>query len=271
MNGRDAIATPGTPERALLDLVRPDTLPRHIAIIMDGNGRWAQARGLQRIEGHRAGRSAVKTTVETAARLGVSIVTLYAFSTENWKRPAREVGMLWRLLTDFVDAELDNFKRQNLRFRTIGDIGRLDGKVRRYLERAVTATRDCTGTLVQIALNYSGRHEITRLVQRAVNEAAAGRLRGKSVDEHWVHQHLDTAGLPDPDLMIRTSGEQRISNFLLWQIAYSEIYFSDVLWPDFGVRELLEAIVAYQQRDRRFGGINETPADSPPEVLPVEA
>lgn len=271
MKNLDSIAKPGTPERALLEQIRPESLPQHIAIIMDGNGRWAQGRGMQRVEGHRAGRKAVKSTVETAARLGVSIVTLYAFSTENWKRPAREVGMLWRLLTEFVDAELDNFRRENLRFRTIGDIGRLDGKVRRYLERAVSATQECTGTLVQIALNYSGRHEITRLVRNAVGEAAAGRLRKKTIDEDWIHRHLDTVGLPDPDLLIRTSGEQRISNFLLWQIAYSEIYFSDVFWPDFDTLELLRAIVAYQRRDRRYGGINELAQSSPAGGSPVQA
>jgi undecaprenyl diphosphate synthase len=270
MNDLDAIAKPGTPERVQLDLVRPEALPHHIAVIMDGNGRWAQARGLPRVEGHRAGREAVKTTVETAARLGISVVTLYAFSTENWKRPAREVGMLWRLLTEFIDAELDTFKQENLRFRTIGDTGRLDGKVRRYLQRAVNATSSCTGTLIQIALNYSGRHEITRLVQGAVAEAAAGRLRPGAVDEDWISRHLDTKGMPDPDLLIRTSGEQRISNFLLWQVAYSEIYFSKVLWPDFGTRELLEAIVAYQKRDRRYGGIKEA-APAQAEVQSFEA
>ena len=252
---KDGIARPGTPERQTLDELRPDRMPRHIAIIMDGNGRWAHARNLPRVEGHRAGAKAVRITLETAARLEIEVITLYAFSTENWKRPKLEVRALWSLLKEFIDSQLETFKKNNLRFGTIGDLERLDPSVRQYLNMAGRATRNCTGTLVQIALNYSGRHELGRVFKEAVTDAADGRLKPEAVDEGWINRHLDTAGTPDPDLLIRTSGEQRISNFLLWQIAYSEIYFTDVLWPDFGIHEFLEAIRAYQQRDRRFGGL----------------
>lgn len=257
---KDGIALPGTPERDLLELVLPDELPQHVAIIMDGNGRWAQARNLPRVEGHRAGIRAVRASVETAARLGIPTVTLYAFSTENWKRPALEVKALWGLAKNFIDAELDTFKRNNLRFRTIGDISRLDTSVQRYLKRAMTATAECTGTLVQIALNYSGRNEITRMVRNAVNRAADGDLQPESITEQWIDDHLDTAGTPDPDLLIRTSGEFRLSNFLLWQVAYSEIYISQVLWPDFDAAEFLKATLSYQKRERRFGGLSSEPA-----------
>lgn len=256
MIDRDGIALPGTPERQLLDELRPDRMPRHIAIIMDGNGRWARARNLSRIQGHRAGAQAVRTALETAARLDIEVITLYAFSTENWKRPKLEIRALWGLLKEFIDSQLDTFKKNNLRFGTIGDLGRLDPSVRKYLDRARHVTRDCTGTLVKIALNYSGRHELSRVLREAVADAGQGRLNPEEIDEDWINRHLDTAGTPDPDLLIRTSGEQRVSNFLLWQIAYSEIYFTEVLWPDFGVTEFLEAIQSYQQRHRRFGGLD---------------
>lgn len=255
MMDKNGIARPGTPERRILDEIRPENLPRHVAVIMDGNGRWAKARNLSRVQGHRAGAQAVRTTLDTAARLGIEVITLYAFSTENWKRPTVEVRALWALLKEFIDSELDTFKKNNLRFQTIGDLERLEPSVRKHLDRARHATRDCTGTVVQIALNYSGRHELSRVIQAAVADAGQGRLKSTAIDEDWVDQHLDTAGTPDPDLLIRTSGEQRISNFLLWQIAYSEIYFTEVLWPDFGATEFLEAIRTYQRRDRRFGGL----------------
>lgn len=257
------IAEPGTPEHELLKRLRPEALPPHVALIMDGNGRWAQARGLPRVEGHRAGIAAVRRTIEIAAKLGLQYITLYAFSTENWKRPVLEVKTLWGLLKEFIDSDLDSMIQQNLRLRTIGDNSRLDGSVRRHLRRATRATAGCTGLLVQIALNYSGRHELTRIVQGAVAEAAAGSLVKKSIDEAWINSHLDTAGTPDPDLLIRTSGEQRISNFLLWQLAYSEIYFTPVLWPDFSAAAFLEALLSYQQRERRFGGLSGSAAVEP--------
>jgi undecaprenyl diphosphate synthase len=239
----------------LLERLDTDRLPRHVAIIMDGNGRWAQARNLPRVEGHRAGIRAVRETVETAARLGFEAITLYAFSTENWKRPRHEVLTLMTLLKEFINRELNTLIKNNLRFRPIGRIEQLDPSVRKELQRAVEATAHCTGTLIQIALNYSGRQELTDLVRGAVAQANAGKLATDAIDEEWVEDHLMTRGTPALDLLIRTSGEQRVSNFLLWQIAYSEIYFCPTLWPDFSQAELFEALLAYQQRERRFGGL----------------
>jgi len=256
MLDRDSLAAPGTPEREILDRIGPDRIPRHVAIIMDGNGRWAQARSLPRVEGHRVGIRAVRDTIETAARLGVGAVTLYAFSTENWKRPRHEVATLMSLLKEFIDRDLERFRENGLRFRPVGRVEELDRSVRRALERAVAATADCGGMLVQVALNYSGRRELTEAVRHAARLAAAGEIDPDAVDERWVADQLDTAGVPDPDLLIRTSGEQRISNFLLWQIAYAEIYFCPVLWPDFSSRELFSAILEYQRRERRFGGLS---------------
>jgi undecaprenyl diphosphate synthase len=257
MNDLDRIAPPGTSARTTLESLDLEALPRHVAVIMDGNGRWARRRGRPRLDGHRAGARAVRSTVETAGRLGIQVLTLYAFSTENWKRPPREVNGLFSLLKDFVTRELNSFRDNNLRFRPIGDLSRLDTSVRNHLDRAVAETAECTGTLVQIALNYSGRHEITRMVRDAVAAARRGELAPDEVTEPWIDDHLDTAGTPDPDLMIRTSGEQRISNFLLWQLAYAEIVFTDVLWPDFDTEEFLRALAVYQRRDRRFGGLTE--------------
>ncbi len=258
MRQLDEIAKPGTPERALAERLDPERLPRHVAIIMDGNGRWARARNLPRVEGHRAGIRAVRETVETIARLEIGVVTLYAFSTENWKRPRHEVLTLMRLLKEYLRSELDTMLENNLRFVPIGRIEQLDASVRRELERTVDATARCTGSLIQIALNYSGRQELTDMVRAAVAAASRGELDPGEVDEAWIGAHLATAGIPDPDLLIRTSGEQRISNFLLWQLAYAEIYFTPVLWPDFSKAELLRALVDYQQRERRFGGLPPT-------------
>lgn len=251
----DEIAAPGTPERELLDRIDRERLPRHIAIIMDGNGRWAKARHLPRVEGHRAGIRAVRDTVETSARLGVDVLTLYAFSTENWKRPRAEVKTLMLLLKEYLNRELETFIRFNLRFKPIGRVDRLERSVQKELDRAIERTSGCTGMLVQIALNYSGRQELTDLVRSAVAQAGQGAVRADEIDQAWVDGQLDTRGAPDPDLLIRTSGEQRISNFLLWQLAYTEIYFTNVLWPDFDRRKLLEAIHEYQRRERRFGGL----------------
>ena len=255
MQPLDEIAKPGTREREIVELIDPERLPRHIAIIMDGNGRWAMARNLPRVEGHRAGIRSVRETVETAARLGIDIMTLYAFSTENWKRPRYEVATLMALLKEYINRELENLRANNLRFRPIGRIDQLEPSVQRELQRAVEGTAECTGTLVQIALNYSGRQELTDLVRGAVAEATTGALAPKTIDEDWVSSHLTTGGEPDPDLLIRTSGEQRISNFLLWQVAYAEIIFCPVLWPDFTTIDLLQAVLEFQRRDRRFGGL----------------
>jgi undecaprenyl diphosphate synthase len=259
MQPLDEIAAPGTEEREVLELLDLDALPRHLAIIMDGNGRWARARNLPRVEGHRAGIRAVRETVETVARLGIPAVTLYAFSTENWKRPRHEILTLMGLLKEYIDRELDSFRSNNLQVRPIGRLDQLDPSVQRHLAKAVDATRHCTGTIVEIALNYSGRQELLDVVRAAARDAADGRVSAEAIDESWINERLMTHGLPDPDLMIRTSGEQRISNFLLWQLAYSEIYFSPLLWPDFDKGELFRALHEYQNRERRFGGLS--PAD----------
>jgi undecaprenyl diphosphate synthase len=255
MQPLDEIAEPGTREREILERIDRDRLPSHVAIIMDGNGRWARARSLPRVEGHRAGIRSVRETVETAAKLGFEVITLYAFSTENWKRPRHEVLTLMGLLKEYINRELKTLRANNLRFRPIGRIDQLDPSVQRELQRAVDGTADCTGTLVQIALNYSGRQELTDLVREGVTEGAAGTLSPETIDEAWISTRLATGGCPDPDLLIRTSGEQRISNFLLWQVAYAEIYFCPVLWPDFTRADLLSAVLEFQQRERRFGGL----------------
>jgi len=251
----DEIAEPGTREREILERIDPDRMPRHVAIIMDGNGRWAKARSLPRVEGHRAGIRSVRETVETAARLGFEVITLYAFSTENWKRPRHEVMTLMGLLKEYIKRELKTLRDNNLRFRPIGRIDQFDKSVQQELQRAVDGTADCTGTLVQIALNYSGRQELTDVIRAGVTEGVNGTLRPDGVDEEWINDRLMTSGCPDPDLLIRTSGEQRISNFLLWQVAYAEIYFCPVLWPDFTTADLLTAVLEFQQRERRFGGL----------------
>jgi undecaprenyl diphosphate synthase len=251
----DEIAEPGTREREILERIDPGRIPSHVAIIMDGNGRWAKARSLPRVEGHRAGIRSVRETVETAARLGFEVITLYAFSTENWKRPRHEVLTLMGLLKEYINRELRTLLTNNLRFRPIGRIDHLDKSVQQELQRAVDATTACTGTLVQIALNYSGRQELTDVIRAGVTEGIKGSLGPDGVDEEWINNHLMTSGCPDPDLLIRTSGEQRISNFLLWQVAYTEIYFCPVLWPDFTKADLLEAVLEFQRRERRFGGL----------------
>jgi undecaprenyl diphosphate synthase len=255
MQPLDEIAESGTREREILERIDPDRMPRHVAIIMDGNGRWAKARSLPRVEGHRAGIRSVRETVETAARLGFEVITLYAFSTENWKRPRHEVLTLMGLLKEYINRELETLRTNNLRFRPIGRIDQLDPSVQKALQSAIDGTADCTGTLVQIALNYSGRQELSDMIRAGVTEAVTGTLTPENVDEAWIEAHLTTAGCPDPDLLIRTSGEQRISNFLLWQVAYAEIYFCPVLWPDFTKADLLSAVLEFQQRERRFGGL----------------
>jgi len=266
MRHLDEIVEPGAPERAVLDRIDLDRLPRHVAIIMDGNGRWAKGRHLPRVEGHRAGIQSVRETVEISARLGVETLTLYAFSTENWKRPRYEVVTLMALLKEYLRKELHTFLDNNLRFRTIGRTDQLDASVRKELDHALKATSRCTGPLVQIALNYSGRQELKDLVRGAVDQASRGELAPEAIDEEWISKHLDTGGVPDPDLLIRTSGERRISNFLLWQLAYTEIYFTSVLWPDFRKIHFLEAVLDYQRRERRFGGLS---PDEPEIFLPT--
>jgi undecaprenyl diphosphate synthase len=247
------LAEPGTVEADLLASIDPARLPRHIAVIMDGNGRWAKQRHLPRVEGHRAGVAAVRDTVETAARLGVGHLTLYAFSVENWKRPRAEVWTLMNLLREYVRRELDTLVRNDIRFEPIGRWRELDPSVVAALERAATATAGCGGMRFNIALNYSGRCEIVDACRRIVADWAAGRP--VDIDEATLSASLYTSGQPDPDLLIRTSGEMRVSNFLLWQIAYAEIWVTPVLWPDFRRRHLFEAILEFQSRERRFGGV----------------
>jgi undecaprenyl diphosphate synthase len=242
---------PGGQEEALARQVTFDRLPRHVAIIMDGNGRWAGQRHLPRVEGHRAGIDAVRDVVETSARLGLEVLTLYAFSVENWKRPATEVSTLMMLLKRYLRSELSTLLRNNIRFKVIGRPEALSPDVLSELSDAERKTAANTGMLFNIALNYGGRSEIVDAVRRAL---AAG-LEPQDVDEERFSGLLYTAGQPDPDLLIRTSGEMRVSNFLLWQIAYAEIWVTDTLWPDFRCRHLLEAVLAYQKRDRRYGGI----------------
>ncbi len=242
-------------ERDLLSQIEVERLPRHVAIIMDGNGRWARERGLPRVAGHKAGITAVREAVETGARLGIDVLTLYAFSRENWRRPAREVNALMRLLRQYLKQEMPLLMEHSIRLKTIGRIDELAPTVRRELAEAADATRDHDGMTLVIALSYAGRAEITDMTRRVAEGVEAGRIRAGEIDESTVARHLDTAGLPDPDLLVRTSGEMRVSNFLLWQIAYAELWVSKVLWPDFRKRHFYEAIVEYQKRDRRFGGV----------------
>jgi undecaprenyl diphosphate synthase len=258
MIDKDLVAPPGTPERALLDALDLARLPRHVAVIMDGNGRWAKQRHLPRAEGHRAGASAVRDTVETAARLELDALTLYAFSTENWKRPKAEVSTLFSLLKEFLRREFRTLVDNDIRFRVVGRMDGLDATVQQALRMALEATAGCGGMTFNVALNYSGRAEIAEAARALAREAAAGRLDPETIDEAAVARHLWTADLPDPDLLIRTSGEMRISNFLLWQIAYAEIHVTPVLWPDFRCRHFLEALVDFQRRERRYGGVSES-------------
>jgi len=242
---------PGSPEEALARRVNPDRLPAHIAIIMDGNGRWAARRHLPRVRGHEAGVDAVRDAVETSARLGINVLTLYAFSAENWKRPQLEVTTLMRLLKRYLRRERRTLVEHDIRFQVIGRPDGLPRDIQLELAQARDATASCAGMRFNIALNYSGRAEIVDAARRAMGLG----LSPDALDEQRFGDLLYTAGQPDPDLLIRTSGEMRVSNFLLWQIAYAEIHVTDVLWPDFRCRHMLEAVLDYQQRDRRFGGI----------------
>ncbi|MEO8499489.1 MAG: isoprenyl transferase [Vicinamibacteria bacterium] len=242
-------------EQALVALVDFDRLPRHVAIIMDGNGRWAKSRFLPRLEGHRAGVESVRSVVETAARLGLEALTVYAFSTENWKRPTDEVSGLMGLLKLYIRRELKTLQENNIKFGVVGGLDGLPKDVQEELRRGIKETAHLTGLQFSLALNYSGRSEITDVVKRIAESAKAGDLDPASIDESTIERHLFTAHLPEPDLLIRTSGELRVSNFLLWQIAYAEIWVTDVLWPDFRRRHLLQAIVDFQKRERRYGGI----------------
>ncbi len=239
-----------------IDLSR---LPRHVAIIMDGNGRWARGRGLERLAGHRRGKDSVKTIVQLSRDIGIEYLSLYAFSAENWERPPSEVNGLMTLLRRYLTTELDRMMKNNVRLLVIGDPGRLPADVRRALRRCVETTRKNTGLTVILALSYSAREEIAAAVRTIASRVKAGEIAPESITEETIAQSLGTAGIPDPDLLIRTSGEVRLSNFLLWQVAYTEIYITETLWPDFREREFLEALRQFQLRERRFGRLPEGP------------
>jgi len=239
--------------------VEKERLPRHVAVIMDGNGRWAQRRGLSRVEGHKRGKAAVQAVVEASGELGLEYLTLYAFSTENWQRPVNEVRALMSLLRRYLRTELHKLMENNIRLRAVGDLSRLPAAVRQALEHAVLQTQDNTGLTVVLAISYGGREEIAHAARSVAAAVQAGRIALQDVTEETFAQHLWTSGIPDPDLLIRTSGEFRLSNFLLWQLAYTEIYVTDTLWPDFGREEFLRALADYQSRERRFGRTAEQP------------
>ncbi len=248
----DGFIEPGSEEAELVRLIDHARLPGHVAVIMDGNGRWAKQKNLPRIEGHNAGSASVREIVETAARLGIRYLTLYAFSKENWKRPRPEVTKLWRLLRDYLIRDDKIFMENDLRLTVIGQREGVPGPARRELDRVVAMTRDNKRMTLVLALNYGGRSEILDAVRRVLDDPAA---RARDLDEAAFSRRLYTADMPDPDLLIRTSGEMRLSNFLLWQIAYTEIWITPVLWPDFRKKHLLQAVIDYQKRDRRFGDV----------------
>jgi undecaprenyl diphosphate synthase len=233
--------------------IRSDAIPRHVAIIMDGNGRWAQRRGLDRIEGHRAGIESVRSAVRAAHELGIRHLTLYAFSTENWSRPRSEVDGLMMLLDHYLDLEIDELDRNGIQLRAMGRLDRLPAAVRDKLEQAIRRTRDNAEMIVTFALSYGGRGEIVDAARRIAREAEQGKLDPEQIDEKVFAEYLYAPGLPDPDLLIRTGGESRVSNFLLWQIAYAEIHVTGVMWPDFRKNDLVEALLSYQDRERRYG------------------
>ncbi|MFQ5538389.1 MAG: isoprenyl transferase [Gemmatimonadota bacterium] len=231
-------------------------IPRHVAVIMDGNGRWARRRGLPRHLGHREGMKSVRETVEGAVQAGVEILTLFAFSTENWKRPAQEVSALMGLLQLYARKERKDLKRRGVEVHVLGDTERMDEATRRAVDEIVKGTRGGTALRLNLMISYGGREELTRAVRILARRVAAGELTPEEIDEDAVEGALFTAGLPDPDLLIRTSGEYRISNFMLWQLAYTELYVTPILWPDFSRESLFEAILDYQSRERRFGRVS---------------
>jgi undecaprenyl diphosphate synthase len=246
---------PGHPDEALARAINPERLPAHIAVIMDGNGRWARRRGQLRVAGHKAGMRPVRTVIETCSQMGIQTLTLYAFSIENWKRPRTEIEMLWRLLRTYLRLELPEMMRQQIRMNAIGRLDALPPQVHAELLEVLAETASNRGLQVNLAINYGGRAEIVDAVKALVEAARRGEITAESIDEAAISAHLYTAGIPDPDLLIRTSGEMRVSNFLLWQIAYAELYVTETLWPDFTRADLLRAILDYQKRDRRFGGL----------------
>jgi len=242
---------------SLKEKINPAKIPVHIAVIMDGNGRWAKAKGNKRIFGHANAVTAVKETIEGCAEIGVKYLTLYAFSTENWSRPEEEVKALMNLLVDTIRQEKENLVKNNIRLKIIGDIEKLPPHVRTSVEEAMEATENGKRLCLIVALSYSGRWELVQAFRKMVEEITGGTLHPRQIDETTVAQYLQTSRIPDPELLIRTSGEYRISNFLLWQCAYTELYFTSILWPDFRKEHLFEAIIDFQKRERRFGKTSE--------------
>lgn len=248
-------------EIELLAQLVPERLPAHVAIIMDGNGRWARQRGyLDRIRGHEAGIESVREATRTSAQLHLKVLTLYAFSKENWRRPKTEIAALMELLRRFLIAERDELMENDIRLRAIGNLDDLPGGARGALDETMRLTAQNGGMQLVLSLSYGGRDEIVRAARKIADQARAGRIDPAKIDESLIDGALDTAGLPDPDLLVRTSGEMRVSNFLLWQIAYAEIFVTPVLWPDFRRRQLLEALADYQRRERRYGGVGQSTA-----------
>jgi len=254
----DLLKTSDLEEERLLRALDADRLPQHVAIIMDGNGRWAQRRHLPRVAGHRVGTQAARTVIETCASLGIHALTLYAFSMENWRRPKAEIDFLMRLLREYLRKELPIINRNNIRMLVIGRHDQLPDEVREDIDRAMEQTAGNTGMKLAVALNYGGRAELVDAFNRILDRVRNNGLANTAIDEELISQHLYTAGLPDPDLLIRTSGEMRVSNFLLWQIAYAEIYVTETLWPDFTRAQLYTALIDFQKRERRYGGLTET-------------
>jgi undecaprenyl diphosphate synthase len=236
-------------------------MPRHVAIVMDGNGRWALKRGLNRCEGHRRGKDSVRAVVEAARELGIQYLTLFVFSSENWQRPSAEVRFLMQLFHRYLMTETKRLMKRDIRIVTLGDTSRLPPPVRRALEQTEAMTAGNRAMTVALALSYGGRQEIVSAARRIAQAVAAGRLAPDEVDDALLQRELTTAGMPDPDLLIRTSGEQRISNFFLYQLAYTELYFTDTLWPDFREHDFIRALAAYQSRERRFGAVVSSPSD----------
>jgi undecaprenyl diphosphate synthase len=244
-------------EEALKAALDPSRMPRHVAIIMDGNGRWARRRGMPRPFGHRAGVESLREVVKISSEIGLQVLTVYAFSTENWKRPREEVDSLMDLLVEYLQKEINDLVKNNVRVRAIGKIGELPPKAREAVARAHERSKGCTGLNFNIALNYGGRTELEEAVRSICQRVAAGELSPGEVDQKVISDHLYTAGQPDPDILIRPAGDLRVSNFLLWQLAYTEFWLTDVMWPDFKRIHLIKAVVDFQRRNRRFGGLNE--------------
>jgi len=247
---------------AFKDKINIDRLPVHVAVIMDGNGRWARRRGQERIFGHHQGVKAVRKVIEAAAELGIPYLTLYAFSTENWNRPDDEVSALMDIMVDSLNNETDTLLENNISITVIGDLSRLSDKVRTKLRETIRVTRGCTRLKLVVALSYSSRWEISEACRKIARSVKKGLLNADNITEDTVSENLETSGIPDPELMIRTSGEKRISNFLLWQLAYTELYFTEKLWPDFGKEDFYKAVADFQKRERRYGKTSEQIAEN---------